>query len=150
MSRLDSSFDSLTRCASPPDSVVALWPQANVGQTDIHQGLQSSRQHWDRIEELACVLDRHLQYFVDALALVFDLQCFAVVALALAHIARHVDIGQEVHLDLDHAVALAGFTPAAFDVEAEATRLVAARTRFLSGGEQLADRGEDAGVGRRI
>src|SRR6185437_11227618 len=26
VSRLDSSLDSLTRCASPPDSVVALWP----------------------------------------------------------------------------------------------------------------------------
>src|SRR6185437_12970941 len=26
VSRLDSSLDSFTRCASPPDSVVALWP----------------------------------------------------------------------------------------------------------------------------
>jgi hypothetical protein len=26
VARLDSSFDSLTRCASPPDSVVACWP----------------------------------------------------------------------------------------------------------------------------
>ena len=42
------------------------------------------------------------------LALVLHLQGFAVVAFAVAHVARHVDVRQEVHLDLDHAVALAG------------------------------------------
>ena len=30
-----------------------------------------------------------------------DLQCFAVVALAVADFAGHIDIRQEIHLDLD-------------------------------------------------
>ena len=59
---------------------------------------------------------------MDALALVLDLQGLAVVALALAHIARHVDVRQEVHFHLDQAIALARFTAAALDVEREAAR----------------------------
>jgi hypothetical protein len=88
------------------------------------------------------VLDGHLEHFVDGLALVADIQGLAVVALALADVAGHVDIRQEVHLDLDHAVALAGLAAAALDVEAEAARLVAAGARFLGAGEQLANRRE--------
>ena len=49
------------------------------------------------------LLDRHLQDLGDVLALVVDLERLAVVALALAHLARDVDVGQEVHLDLDDA-----------------------------------------------
>ena len=84
------------------------------------------------------------------LVLELHLQRLAVVALALADLARDVDVGQEVHLDLDDAVALAGLAAAALDVEGEAARLVAARLRLGQAGEQLADRREDAGVGRRV
>ena len=55
-----------------------------------------------------------------------------------------------MHLDLDHAVALAGLAAAALDVEAEASRQVAARARLLGAGEQFADRREQAAVGRRV
>jgi hypothetical protein len=61
------------------------------------------------------------------LPLELDLQRLAVVALALADVAGDVDVGQEVHLDLDDAVALAGLAAAALDVEGEAPGLVAAR-----------------------
>jgi hypothetical protein len=83
-------------------------------------------------------------------ALVADIQGLAVVALALADIAGHVDVRQEVHLHLRDAVPLAGLAAPALDVEAEAPGLVAARARFLGTGEQLANRGENAGVGRRV
>ena len=96
------------------------------------------------------LLDRHLQHFVDVAALVLDLQRLAVVALAVADVARHVDVGQEVHLDLDHAVALAGLAAAALDVEGEASRAVAALARLRHAGEQLADRREQPGVGGRV
>ena len=79
--------------------------------------------HRHRLEEGQRVLDRHVEHLVDALALVVDLQRLAVVALALADVAGHVDVGQEVHLDLDHAVALAGLAAPALDVEAEAPGL---------------------------
>jgi hypothetical protein len=47
------------------------------------------------------------------LALPLHFQRLAVVALAVADVAGHVDVGQKVHLHLDHAVALAGLAAAA-------------------------------------
>ena len=84
------------------------------------------------------------------LALELHLERFAVVAFAVARLARHVDVGEEVHLDLDQAVALARLAPAALDVEAEAARLVAARLAFGQAGEPVADVGEGAGIGRGV
>ena len=78
------------------------------------------------------------------------LQGLAVVAPALARLAAHVDVGQEVHLHAAHAVALAGLAAAALHVEGEAARLVAARPRLRGEAEQLADEGEGPGVGRRV
>jgi hypothetical protein len=63
-------------------------------------------------------LDREVQDLRDVPALVLHLERFAVVALAVADVAGHVHVGQEVHLDLDHAVALAGLAAAAGHVEA--------------------------------
>ena len=87
---------------------------------------------------------------MDVFALVTHLEGLAVVPLALADIARHIDVRQEMHFHLDDTVALTGFTASAFDVEAESTRLVAARTRLLGAGKQFANRCENAGIGRRI
>ena len=101
-------------------------------------------------EEVQCVLDGHVQHLVDVLALVADLQGFPVIALALTDVAGHIDIGQEVHLHLGDAVALAGLAAATLDVEAEPAGFVAPRARFLGAGKQLPDRGEDAGVGGRV
>ena len=81
---------------------------------------------------------------------VLHLQRLAVVALALADVAGDVDVGQEVHLDLDDAVALAGLAAAALDVEREAARLVAARLGLGQAGEPFADRREGADIGRRV
>ncbi len=124
--------------------------EPNVGEAHVHQGLQLARHRRHRIEEGARVLHRHLEDLVDVLALVLHLQGLAVVALALADVARYVDIRQEMHLHLDDAIPLARLAAAPLDVEGEAARLVAARARLLGAGEQLADRGEQAGVGGRV
>src|SRR6185437_6754108 len=72
-------------------------------------------------------------------------QSLAVVAGAVADVAGDIDVGEEVHLDLDQAVALARLAPAALDVEAEAAGLVAARLALGQAGEPVADLGEGAG-----
>ena len=100
--------------------------QTNVGQTDIHQGLELTRQRRNGIKELTCFFNGHIQHFVDGLAFVLNFQRFAVIALAFALVARHVDIRQEVHLNLDYAVALARFTAAAAHVKAETAWRIAA------------------------
>src|SRR5690606_33675485 len=71
-------------------------------------------------------------------------------SLALADVALDVDVGQEVHLDLDDAVALARLAAAALDVEREAAGAVAARLGLGQAGEPVADRREGAGIGRRV
>ena len=86
----------------------------------------------------------------DRIVAEFHFQGFAVVALALADIALDIDVGQEVHLDLDDAVALAGLAAPALDVEAEAARGIAARLGFRQFGEPVADGGEGAGIGGRV
>ena len=84
------------------------------------------------------------------LSLNVHLQRLAVVALALADFAGDIDVRQEVHLDLDDAVALAGFAAPALDVEREAARPVAARLGLGQPGEPVADRREGAGIGGRV
>src|SRR3546814_14813131 len=84
------------------------------------------------------------------MAIELDLERLAIVALALADIALDVDVGEEVHLDLDQAVAGARFAAAALDVEREAAGLVAARLAFGQPREPIADLGEGAGIGRRV
>ena len=93
------------------------------------------------------LLDGHVEHVGDALALELHLQRLAVVALAVALLAGHVDVGQEVHLDLDLPVAAADLAAPALDVEGEAPRLVAARARLLGLREQVADHVEQPRVG---
>ena len=101
-------------------------------------------------EELERFVDRHRQHLGDVLAAEEDLQRLAVVALAFADLAGDGDVRQELHLDLDVALALAGLAAAALHVEGEAAGLVAAQPRFRHRREELADRREQAGVGRRV
>src|SRR5256885_378380 len=79
-----------------------------------------------------------------------DLQCFTVVALAMADFAGHIDIGQEVHFDLDDTLTPTGFTAPAFDVEGEAPRLVTSNARLWHMGKEFADTCEGVGIGRRV
>src|SRR6185295_5051140 len=68
----------------------------------------------------------------------------------LARAARDLDVGHEVELRRDHALALALLAPAALDVEAEAARLVLALDRERRPGEEVTDGVVEADVGRRI
>ena len=83
-----------------------------------------------RLEDLERLLRGHLQDVGDRVAAVVDLERLAVVAPAAADLAGHVDVGQELHLDLEDAVALAVLAAPALDVEAEATRPVAPDARL--------------------
>ena len=87
---------------------------------------------------------------MDVAVAIADLERLAVVAAAAAHIARDVDIGQEMHFDADQSIALAGFAASAADIEAEAPGIVAAGTRLRDLRIQLADHGEEPRVGSRI
>ena len=68
----------------------------------------------------------------------------------MADLAGHVDVRQEVHLDLDLAVALAGLAAAAGDVEREAPGAVAARAALRQRREEGAQVVPEPDVGGRV
>ena len=88
--------------------------------------MQLTRQRRYGIKEFTRLFNGHIQHFVDGLTLVLNLQRFAVIAFAFALVARHVDIRQEVHLNLNDAVTLAGFAAPTANVKAKAPRRIAA------------------------
>src|SRR5216683_2891804 len=122
----------------------------DVVEPDPVQRLKSFAHPRHRLEEFGGFLHRHVEHVGDRLAFEEHFQRLAVVAFALADIAGDVDVRQEVHLDLEDAVALAGLAAAALDVEGKSPGLVAARLGLGQAGEPFADRRERAGIGGRI
>ena len=140
-------FDALGFAAGEGGGLLA---DLYVAEADFGEHRHLVADGGDGLEEFHRVLDGHVEHVGDAVALELHLQRFAIVARAVADVAGDIDVGEEVHLDLEHAVALAGFAAAALDVEAEAAGLVAARLRFGEAREPVADVGEGAGVGGRV
>src|SRR5579875_296729 len=122
----------------------------DVAQADALERRQLLADRRHRREECRAFLDRHVEHVGDALALEPDFERLAIVALALADVALDVDVGQEVHFDLDDAVALAGLAAPAFDVERETARPVAARLGFGQAREPVSYWRECTRVGCRI
>ena len=150
VARLPSSVDELHPLRLAARQRGRGLAEPHVAEADVDQRLQVPRDRRLVGEELERLLDRQVEHLGDVLALERDVERVAVVARALAHLARHVDVGEEVHLDLDRAVARARLAAAALHVEREAPGLVAADLRLLRGREQRADLVEHAGVGGRV
>ena len=124
--------------------------QLHIAETDLAHSLQSACNLGHVGEELTRFIHRHIQHFIDVLALVAHLERFLVVAAALAHVTGNVHIRQEVHLDLEQAVTRTRLAAAALDIERETARAVAARLGIRRLGEQVADVVEHTCIGRRI
>ncbi len=70
--------------------------------------------------------------------------------MPVALIAGDIDIGEEVHVDLQLPIALAFFATATGGIEAEASRIVAAHPGHGELGKELANRRKHLGVGGGI
>ena len=145
--QLQGQFHALRLAATQGGGRLA---QSDVTQAHFHQGLQLACQVGHRAKKRQGVFHRHVQYVRDVFALVLHLQGFAVVALAVTNIARHIDIGQEVHFHFHHAVALAGGATTTFHVEGKTPRAIAAFAGHRHLGHQLAQGREQAGVSGRV
>src|SRR5262245_9715670 len=115
--QLLGELDALRLAARQRGGLLA---DVDVAETHARQRLKLVADRRHRPEELSSLLHRHIEGVGDRLVLEPHLQRLAVVALALALFAGDVDVGQEVHLDLDDAVALATLAAPALDVEGEA------------------------------
>ena len=124
--------------------------EVHVAEADVEQRLELLADARLILEEGARILDGHVEHVGDARAAEANLERLAVVALPLAHLARHVDVGKKVHLDLHEPVALTRLAAAALHVERESARTVAADLRIRQLGEELADGREESRVRRGI
>ena len=102
------------------------------------------------LEELHRPVDGHVEHVGYRLSFVAHLERLAVVALAVTHLAGHIDIGQEVHLNHLVAIALARLASASTYVEGETTGLVPPHLGFGQTDKEVADIAEDARIGGRI
>ena len=125
-------------------------PQADVAQAHLLQRAQPPHDARDGGEEVRRFVHRQRQHLGDVQPLVAHLERLAVVAASVADVAGDVDLRQELHLDAQRPLSLAGFAAPALDVEGEAPRLVAAHLRLRQRGEEFADGRHRAGVGGRI
>ena len=124
--------------------------EMNVAEADIDEGLQLLPDVRNVRQDRQCVFDGQVEHVGDRVAVELYRERFLVVTLAVTHLAGNVDIRHEVHLDASLAVALTGFAASAGDVEGEAAGLVAAFAGLGQHGVEVADGGEDAGIGRRV
>ena len=151
VARRCSSAASLTRWASPPDKRGRGLAEADVAEADVDErlagagGWRGRGRRTPRPPRSACRGPRR-----------WSCPCSGPARVSVLYRAPwqtshgHVDVGQELHLDLEGAVAGAGLAPAALDVEGEPARLVAADLRLGGRREQLADMVEHPGVGGRV
>ena len=81
---------------------------------------------------------------------VLDVEHLRPEALAVALVARHEHVSEELHLDPNLSLAFARLAAAAGDVEREVARRQAASTRVLGRRKQIANRIERFEVGDRV
>src|SRR5262249_18793492 len=125
-------------------------PELNVAEADLTEGVQPLGDARNRFERRRGLFDGLIERVRDRQAAVTDLERFAVVPPAAARLALDVDIRQKVHLDAQDAVALASLAAPARHVERESTRLVATRAGLRQARVEIAQVGEDPGIGRRV
>ena len=100
-------------------------------------------------EEFQRVVDAHRQRFADVPALEQDGQRVRIEASAAANVAQDLNIGQKVHLDALHALALAGLAAAAGGVEGETAGRKPSHPRLDRIRIHAADGLPESDIGRR-
>src|SRR5262249_25284067 len=124
--------------------------QPEVAESDIVEDFQLAGDAVAVREEAHRFADGQVQNFVNVLAAVFDVEDRRLEPRAFALFAYELDVGQELHLDGDRAVAFAHVASPSRNVEREMAGVVAARLSFARRGEGLADRVVDLDVGHGV
>ena len=101
-------------------------------------------------KELVGFLHRHIQHIIDILSLVANLQSFPVITLSVTNLAGHIDIRQEMHLNLYNTVSGAGFTSSSLHIEGKPPLGIASFLGILGAGEEVTNQVKDACIGCRV
>ena len=145
--QLGSKFDTLRLAAAKGRGGLA---ELNIAKAHFVDRRQLASNRRNVSEELTGLLHRHIQNVANRLTFVGNLKRLTIIALAMTFGALDVDIGQEVHLDLDDAIALAVLAAPTFNIKAKAPWLVAADIRLRRTRKKLANLRKDAGIGGRV
>ncbi len=121
--------------------------EREVAKADILHQRERARDRRMRAEELDCFVDLHREDVARSLSAHLDAERFAIEAPPAAHVAQHLHVGQEVHLDRAQALAFARGAAAFAGVEGKTCAAIAAHARFLCIGEEFADRVPETHVG---
>jgi hypothetical protein len=124
--------------------------QPQVAEPHFLEHLEPTLQHRLGGEEVHRLVHRLLQHLADVAALVGDLEHVGPVPPALALLAGHVHVLDEVHLELLETVALAGLAAAAGHVEREGAGAEPERLGARQPGEEPPDLVERLHVRDRI
>ncbi len=125
-------------------------PEPEIAEPDLVEHLQAADDLRRAREERERLADGQVEHLIDVPALVAHLEHLRAEALAVALLAGHEHVGEELHLDADDAFAFAGLAAAAGHVEREVTGREAARARVLGRREELADRIERLEIRDRV
>ena len=79
-----------------------------------------------------------------------DIQCLAVIALAVADFTRDIDIRQKMHLNLPDTVSLTRLAAAALHIKGKSSFLITTHLRIDRAREQIADHVKYSGIGGGI
>jgi hypothetical protein len=121
--------------------------ETDVAEADLVEDVKLVDDLWVAGEVDECLLDGHVEDVVDVLAFVADVEDGGFVACSVTFFAGEFDVGEELHLDGDGAVAFADVAAAAGDVEGEVSGAEAAALSVWLGGEEGADVVEGFDVG---
>src|SRR5262249_48082097 len=105
--------------------------ESEVAEPDLVEHLQSPQDLRRAAEEGQRFANGEIEHLMDGPPAVADLEHLRLEAFAVALVARHEDVGEELHLDAHFALALAGLAASARHVERKMTRGQAARPRVL-------------------
>ncbi len=121
--------------------------ELEIVEADVDELLEADLDFGLAAEEAERFAGGHGEHIGNAFAAVFGGEDFFAVAGAAALAALLINVGHELHVDLQRAFALAGGAAAGFDVEAEMAGAVVVRTGFDGFGKNLANGIEGFDVG---
>ena len=124
--------------------------EPQVVQPDVEQRAEPRLDLGAMAKEHERFAHRQVEDFGDVPAAVGDFEDFRPIAGAAAFRAADQHVGQELHVDREEAVPLAGVAAPSLDVEAEPAGVVVPQLGVVGGGEGLADLVERLQVGHRV
>jgi len=121
--------------------------EVNVAEAYVDEGLEFDVDGGDVFQDGDGVGDGEVEEVGDGVAVELDGEGLLIVTASVTYFAEDVDVGKEVHFDAALAFALAGLASSPLHIEGKTSGFVAALSGFGEHGEEVADGGEDAGVG---